>query len=123
MTVGITSNSRVHTVTIANYGKDTISKFFITDFVPNGINILTQNLKLNGEYDTKYSFEKSIPDAVYRDFTAHWWVFGEENENNISLQPNSKITITFQTDAPIKNPFWHFAGWIGDKQEALFGYN
>lgn len=103
-------------MTVINTGEDVINGIFVSVFLPNDVAIT--------EFTFSGIYEKSIPDTVYPDNTAYRFVFEEPQEfGEFPLKPNQTVTIDFTTDVDIGWFQLHFTAWIGDKQEAIFGYN
>lgn len=101
-----------------------MSGVFFSNFLPPSVKILQDTVQIDNEYSTNYVFEKGAVNDVYPDLIPYRFVLDQPTEfTGIQINPNSKITLKYQTDLPIFQSIWHIIGWIREKRLSFWGYN
>lgn len=118
------NDSKVNTVTIENHSNADIRCFFLSTFIPNGINIINREVKINGVVNESYLYEHDPPNSVYEDNTAYRFVADNPHQcsDNIIMQGDI-VEIKYETNSAFDIPNFSYVGWDAEKNESFFGYN
>ncbi len=103
-------------MTVQNTGENAINGIFVSVFLPNDVAIAS--------YFFDGAYEVGQPNTVYENHTAYRFVFEDPREfGTFPLNPNQTVTIDFATDKDIDWFQIHFAGYITNQKDPIFGYN